>query len=187
MDAPLAQTTRFGISPFYGYRFGGQLQDPNTENKYSIKDSPSFGVVLDYAPPGYFARFEALWSHQDSSIDFEGSNGLGSVDLTVDVIQAGAVAEFGWDRFRPYLSAHVGATHYAYDAGGSDTKFSFGFGAGVKAYLTRNLYLRADLRGYCTIAEAEGGFIFVDGVTVATFSGSTLWQGEASVGLGITF
>jgi len=39
---PLTQTTRFGISPFYGYRFGGEIQDPNTDTKYSFKDGPAY-------------------------------------------------------------------------------------------------------------------------------------------------
>src|SRR6185369_14946867 len=37
---PLTQTTRFGISPFYGYRFGGEIQDSNTATKYAFKDGP---------------------------------------------------------------------------------------------------------------------------------------------------
>ena len=184
---PLTQTTRFGVSPFYGYRFGGEVEDLNTGADYSFKDGPAYGLCLDYAPPDYFGRYELLWSHQDSSIDFQGNNGLGEVDLTIDVIQVGGVAEFGSERFREYVSAHIGATHYSSDGYGSDTWFSFGIGAGVKAYLTKNLYLRADLRGFCTVVEAEGGFIYYNGITVARFSGSTLWQGQVSVGLGFTF
>lgn len=184
---PITQTTQFGISPFYGYRFGGEVQDANTSEKYSFEDSSSFGVVLDYAPLNYFGRFELLWSHQDSSVDFQGNNGLGNVDLTIDVIQVGGIVEYGSDRLRPYVSAHLGATHYSSDGYGDETKFSFGIGAGVKAFLTKNLYLRADVRGYCTVVEAEGGFIYANGITIATFTGSTLWQGEASVGIGITF
>jgi hypothetical protein len=49
------------------------------------------------------------------------------------------------------------------------------------------MYLRADLRGFCTVVEAEGGFMYANGITVASFSGSTLWQGQATIGLGVTF
>jgi hypothetical protein len=184
---PLTQTTRYGISPFYGYRWGGEIQDANTGSKYSFKDAPAYGLILDYAPMGYFGRFELLWSRQDSSVDFQGNNGLGNVDITIDVIQVGGLAEYGSEPLRGYVSAHVGATHFSSDGYGDDTKFSFDIGAGVKAFLTKNIYLRADLRGIWTVTEGEGGFMFANGVTVAYFSGSTLWQGQVSAGVGVTF
>lgn len=184
---PMAQTTQFAITPFYGYRFGGEVKDSTTGTEYSFDDGPAFGLCLSYAPPDYLGRFELLWSHQDSGINFQGNNGLGDVDLMIDVIQIGGVSEFGTERFREYVSAHLGATHYTSDGLGDDTRFSFGIGVGVKAFLTKNLYLCADLRGFCTVVDAEGGFIYFNGVTVASFSGDTIWQGQVSVGLGITF
>jgi hypothetical protein len=184
---PLTQTTRFGISPFYGYRWGGEIQDASTGSEYSFKDAPAYGLILDYAPMDYYGRFELLWSRQDSSVDFHGNNGLGKVDITIDVIQVGSMAEYGSERLRGYASAHVGATHFSSDGYGDDTKFSFSIGAGVKAFLTKNIYLRADLCGFWTVTEGEGSFIYANGVTVASFSGSTLWQGQVSAGLGVTF
>ncbi len=184
---PLTQTTRFGISPFYGYRWGGEIQDPNTDTKYSFMDTPAYGLILDYAPMDYLGRFELLWSRQDTSVDFHGDNGLGVVDITIDVVSVGGETEYGSDRLRGYVSAHVGATHFSSDGYGDDTKFSFDIGAGVKAFLTKNIYLRADLRGFCTVTDAQGGFIYANGVTVASFSGSTLWQGQVSAGVGVTF
>ena len=184
---PLVQTTRFGVSPFYGYRWGGEIQDASTGSKYSFKDGPAYGLILDYAPMDYFGRFELVWSRQDSSVDFQGNNGLGNIDITIDVIQLGGEAEYGSERLRGYASAHAGATHYSSDGYGDSTKFSFDIGAGVKAFLTKNIYLRADLRGIGTVTEGEGGFIYANGVTVATFSGSTLWQGQVSAGVGVTF
>jgi len=184
---PLTQTKQFGISPFYGYRFGGEVEDLDTGARYSFEDAPAYGLFLDYAPINYNGRFEFLWSRQDSSVDFSGNNGVGRVDLTIDEFQIGGVAEFGSERFREYVSAHIGATYYSSDGDGDDLRFSFGIGAGVKAFLTKNIYLRADIRGFCTIVEAEGSFIYANGVTVASFTGTTLWQGQASVGIGITF
>jgi hypothetical protein len=184
---PIPQTTRFGISPLYGYRFGGDIQDPNTDAKYSFKDAPAYGVILDYAPMDYYGRFELLWSRQDSSVDFNGNYGLGKVDITIDVIQVGGECEYGLEDLRGYVSAHVGATHFSSDGHGDDTRFSFGIGGGVKAFLTKNLYLRADLRAFGTVTEGRGSFIYANGTTVATFSGTALWQGQVSAGIGVTF
>ena len=184
---PLTQTLQFGISPFFGYRFGGEVENRDTGATYSFEDGPAYGVFLDYAPKDYYGRYELLWSHQDSSLDFHGDNGLGKVDIKIDVIQIGGVLEFGEERLRTYVSAHAGATHFSSGDYGDDTKFSFGIGGGVKAFLTKNIYLRADIRGFCTVTEAEGSFIYANGVTVASFSGTTFWQGQASAGVGITF
>ncbi len=184
---PLEQTQRFGISPFYGYRFGGEVENLTTGKKYDFKDAPAYGLFLDYAPLDSFGRFELLWSRQDTSVDFQGQNGLGNVDLTIDVIQVGGVAEYGSEALRSYVSAHLGATHYSAQDYRDDTKFSFGIGAGVKAYLTKNLYLRADIRGFCTVLESESSFIYINGITVASFSGSSQWQSQVSMGLGLTF
>lgn len=184
---PLTQTQRFGISPFYGYRFGGEVENSNTGATYSFEDSPAYGLFLDYAPKDYYGRYELLWSHQDSSLNFGGANGLGKVDVTIDVVQVGGELEFGKERFREYVSSHVGATHFSSDGYGDNTEFSLGIGGGVKAFLTKNIYLRADIRGFCNVTDGQGGFIYANGVTVAWFSGSTLWQGQASVGIGITF
>jgi hypothetical protein len=184
---PLTQTTRFGISPFYGYRWGGDIQDPNTGSRFDFKDGPAYGLILDYAPMDYFGRFELLWSRQDTSVDFHGDNGLGKVDITIDVVQVGGECEYGTERLRGYVSAHIGATHFSSDGHGDDTEFSFGIGAGVKAFLTKNIYLRADLRGFGTVTQAEGSFMFANGVAVATFSGTALWQGQVSAGVGVTF
>jgi hypothetical protein len=135
----------------------------------------------------YYGRFELLWSRQDSSVDFHGNNGLGNVDITIDVIAVGGECEYGAESLRGYVSAHLGATHFSSDGYGDDTQFCFDIGAGVKVFLTKNIYLRADLRGFGTVTEAQGGFIYANGVTVASFSGTTLWQGQVSAGVGVTF
>ena len=184
---PIPQTTQFGISPFYGYRFGGEIQDASSDEKYSLKAAPAYGVILDYAPTNYYGRYELLWSRQDSSVDFKGNYGLGVVDMTVDVIAIGGELEFGSDRLREYFSAHAGATHFSAEGYGDETKFSLDVGVGVKAFLTKNIYLRGDLRGICVVTDGEGSFVYYNGVTVATFSGDTLWQGQVSAGVGVTF
>ena len=184
---PIRQTTRFGVSPFYGYRFGGEIQDTTTGTDYSLAAAPAYGLILDYAPMDYYGRFEVLWSQQDSSVNFNNNYGLGKVGVLIDVIQVGGELEYGADRLRGYVSAHIGATHFSSDGYGASTKFSFGIGGGVKAFLTKNFYLRGDVRGFCTVTEGEASFIYVNGVTVASFSGSTLWQGQVSAGIGVTF
>lgn len=175
------------IAPFYGYRIGGEIENAITGAKYGFKDAPAYGLTVGLGAAGSDVKLELLWSRQDSSLDLHGEGGLNDVNLTIDEFQIGGIAETGKNRWREYVSAHVGATYFSTDSHGSDTKLSLGLGVGVKYYITKHFLLRADLRGFCTVVESEGGFIYYNGVTVARYSGSTLWQGQASLGAGITF
>ena len=179
---------RLEISPFYGYRFGGEVQNPLTGRTYGFRDSEAYGLFLDLAPrPNSPAKLELLWSRQDSSVNLQGLAGLGRVDLTIDEIQIGGSLERGGQHLREYVSLLAGATYYSTEGYGSETRFSLGLGGGVKYFLTRNLALRADLRGFCTIVDSSGGFISTGGSTVVVFSGSTVWQGQATVGVSLAF
>ena len=87
---------RFEISPFYGYRFGGAVQNPLTGRTYEFRDSEAYGLFLDMAPrPNWPVKFELLWSRQDSSVNLQGLGGLGRVNLTIDEIQIGGSLERG--------------------------------------------------------------------------------------------
>ena len=178
---------RFDISPFYGYRWGGGLETVSGQ-EINFRDGRAYGLALDYSPlhsPDF--KLELLWSRQDSSIDLHGFGGDNRIRLTVDEFQLGAVVEKSSGRFHPYLSALVGASLFAPEAADSEARFSLSIGGGVKFFLLKNLALRADLRGYCTVVDSESAFISVGGVTVATFHGSTLWQGEISGGVTLSF
>jgi hypothetical protein len=176
------------LSPFYGYRFGGEIKIQSTEEHLSLKDAPAYGIAVDFAPRGSDFKLELLWSHQESSVNFNGYGGLGKVDVDVDQFMIGGVAETERGRWRAYVTGMLGATYFSSEGSGSDTRFGLCVGVGAKYFLIKNrLALRADARGYCSIVSSEAGFIYYNGVTVATFSGSTLWQGEVSAGITLGF
>lgn len=178
---------RFDISPFYGYRWGGGIETTSGQ-EISFQDGRAYGLALDYSPlhsPDF--KLELLWSRQDSAIDLHGFRGENSLHMTVDEFQIGAIVEKPSGKFHPYLNALVGASLFGPEGADSETRFSLSIGGGVKYFLLKNLALRADLRGYCTVVESDSAFISVGGVTVAHFHGSTLWQGEISGGVTLSF
>jgi hypothetical protein len=151
----LLRAQRLEITPFYGYRFGGEVEDPYSGEKLAFDAAPAYGLFLDAGPKNSEVRVELLWSRQDSSFNISGDR----VDLTIDQIQIGGVTEFSQNRLREYVSVLAGATHYSTADSGSDTQFSLSFGVGAKYLLLRHVALRADLRGYCTVVDSQGGFI----------------------------
>jgi hypothetical protein len=178
---------RFDISPFYGYRWGGGIETTSGQ-EISFQDGRAYGLALDYSPlQSTDFKLELLWSRQDSSIDLHGFRGENSLRMTVDEFQIGALVEKPSGKFHPYLSALVGASLFGPEGTDSEARFSLSIAGGVKFFLLKNLALRADLRGYCTVVDSDSAFISVGGVTVAHFHGSTLWQGEISGGVTLSF
>ncbi len=180
------QAQVFEVSPFYGYRFGGSMHTSSGSDT-DLEPAGAYGLALDFAPQATEIKLELFWSRQNSEVDLHGSGGFNHVDVLVDEFQFGGIYEAGQGRLRETVSALVGATVFSPEHGDTDARFSFNFGVGVKYFLLKNLALRADLRGYCTVVESEGAFISIGGRTVAYFSGSSIWQGEISGGITLAF
>jgi hypothetical protein len=176
----------FEVSPFFGYRFGGSFNSSNGEAT-SLQDGRAYGLSLDYTPYPSDIKLELFWSRQNSGLNLEGVGGLNHLNMTVDEFMLGGIYEHGWGRLRETVTVLVGATLFDPDSGESEARFAFGIGVGVKYFLMKNLALRADLRGYCTVVESDSAFISTGGVTVVYFSGSSIWQGEVSGGLTFSF
>ena len=175
----------FEISPFYGYRWGGDFETAGGE-KLGLQAGKAYGLSFDYtASPDL--KFELLWSRQESSVDLHDVGGFNTLGVTVDEFQIGGVLETTYGRLHPYITGLLGATLYGPDDSDSEVRFSISLGGGVKFFLFKNLALRADIRGYCTVVESDSAFISSGGVTLVRFSGSTMWQGEVSGGITLAF
>jgi len=181
-----SQAQVFEVSPFFGYRFGGTAQTIS-EHDTDLQAGCAYGLSLDYAPRGSEMKLELFWSRQDSGVDLDGAGGPGHLDLTVDQIMLGGAYEVGQGRLRETVTVLLGATVFSPESGETDARFGAAIGLGVKYYLLKNLAFRADLRGYCTVVEADTAFISTGGITVARFSGSAIWQGEVAGGLTLSF
>ncbi len=180
-----AQQLSFG--PFYGYRFGGELENTATGESLRIKENPSYGVYLDIDPADSGLRFELLYSVQETEVDLHDLTEPGLRDLDVHVFQVGGLQEL-WDgRFRPYIAGYVGATWFDLHGLDDDLRFSFTIAAGANYYLTKNLGVRLDVRGFGTVVESSGGLICADGGCVVNYRGDVMWQGEASASVFLAF
>lgn len=177
----------FEVSPFFGYRFGGSFENSSGHSS-DLEAGRAYGLALDYAPYDTDQmKLELFWSRQDSGLELAGESGLLHVDMPVDEFMLGGVYENGRGRLRETVSVLVGATLFSPEHADQLARFGLSAGVGVKYYLFRNLALRADFRGYCTVVESDSAFISTGGVTVVYFHGSALWQGEISGGLTFSF
>ncbi len=153
-----------------------------------FKDGRAYGLSLDYAPArDAEVKLEVLWSRQDSGFNLEGAAGVSHVRMSIDEFQVGGVLEISQGRFHEYMTGLMGASLFSPSGFDSDVHFSVSLGGGVKFFLFRNVALRADLRGYCTLVDSDSAFISSGGLTIIHFSGDTLWQGEITGGITIAF
>ena len=175
---------RFEISPFAGYQFGGKLGIQ--AGTLSIKDVMNYGVALDiYIRPG--VQIELSYTRQDTELrlrDIFTGQRSPLFDMAVEYYQIGGLYELRTGRVRPYGLLSVGLTHFNPKPKdrSSEWRFSFGFGGGVKAFVTERIGFRFQGRmlfpyfgqGGGLWCSAPGGcFVSLDGrlVVQADFTG----------------
>jgi opacity protein-like surface antigen len=180
---------QFEITPFAGYRFGGDFQDSSTGFGLDIDDSESYGVVLGFnTSPN--TQVELMYSHQPTKLKPTGLFAPTSLtDLDVDYFHFGGT--YIWDHkrdLRPFIQASVGVTHLDPNRASlsSENRFSFGIGGGVKYFFTKHLGLRLDGRALGTVLNSNSA-IFCSGGCTISVQGSTLWQFEGSLGVIFAF
>lgn len=150
----LAVAQKVELTPFVGYRFGGQIdEDANVHfgsGDFDIDDDTSAGLILGFAVTRGL-QVELIWSHQATRLledrgFFGGDAELFDIDL--DYYHAGVAYQWVLGQVRPFVGASLGATELNPDEPGlaSETRFSIGIGGGVKLMFTRNLGLRFEGR-----------------------------------------
>ena len=174
------------LTPYAAYRFGGEIDDGGEvfrTDDPDIEESEAFGLILDVPLRGGF-MIELLLSHQETEAEiddglFEPSLGLGDVSVTYGHV--GIL--YGWPigHVEPFVVGSLGATLLDPDVPGSDeeTRFSVGFGGGLKLFPTDHGGLRLEARGFWTDLGDDDDF----DDRFDRDDGSSLYQGEVSVGL----
>lgn len=193
--AVAADSPSFEITPFAGYRLGGQFdyEDPVdfSDQSVDLSDDASFGVDLGlYRDSTSF--YELIYSQESTDLDTS-EPALQGVDLKVEYLHFGGTLLFPQDRrFVPYLSMTIGATRLDAQSGGydSETNFSASLGGGFRFPITQQFFVTTGLRGYVTFVDSDTD-IFCTGSgdlnCLLRTSGSTFFQGEASLGFTVAF
>jgi len=193
-----ADSPRFEITPFAGYRTGGSFDygpsvNPTDAQSGSVDvgDDASYGIDLGLYRDEY-SFYEFLYSRQGASLDSKLPE-LDNLDVTIEYYQFGGTAMFPdvSDKVLPYLSLTAGATRFSADKVDSDTKFSMSLGGGLRVPFGKNVAAIVGLRGYLTFVDTNTEFLCVsnggDAGCLLKSSGSTFFQAEAQLGLSMRF
>jgi Outer membrane protein beta-barrel domain len=182
----MAGAVDFEVAPFVGYRFGGNFEDSTTGQSADAKESIAYGLAFDieYSPD---QMIEVYYSRQ--STEFKDTSP--SVDLDIEYYQIGGVAQYTQDNYTPYVVGTIGAARFS--PGGdldSETRFAATLGGGVKWFISKNVALKFEGRGFLSIFDSNTDvFCVSSGGATCRFrvSGSVVWQLEASAGVAIRF
>lgn len=206
--AQTEMTNRFDVSGFYGWRYGGSVEQtvPNSTDRIglSFKAAGSYGGIVDlnvYQTWEGHVLLEFYFSQQDTKIQARINNSpeieLG--DLDVRYYHGGVGYQWNLNnRFSPYALFTLGATQYSsttvqvQDSEPStipgETRFSWGFAGGVKYAITPRFGVRGDLRSFATGTDVADSAWACDVYGCDNFSfEQTLWQGDVTGGLYVSF
>ena len=195
-SAAWADKPTLEITPFVGYRMGGQFDVNNPPAGYSdsvdLQDGGSWGVDVGiYRDAVSF--YEILYSQQSTDLDSHDAS-LKGADVKVEYLQFGGTLLFPdqSDVYVPYLSLTIGATFLQPDGDfDSETKFSGSIGGGFRFPISENVAAILGVRGYLTLLESDTDLFCVSDSTQAgclvRSSGSTFFQAEGQLGLSVRF
>jgi hypothetical protein len=193
VHAQYVEIQAFEVTPFVGTRFGGNVDLETVgpfQTQASLKDAASYGLSAG-------VRFDDLslvefrWTRSTSELAFDTpfrllGDALG--DVRLNQFHANFTREFVIREVKGlhgFLTGSVGATHLA-AADDGFTRFSFGFGAGLKQFLGSKLAIRAEAQWLPIWIEPEvGGWACGSielGGCLVVLSGRVTEQFELSVG-----
>lgn len=151
-DDAAAKYNEFEITPFVGYMFGGEFEDPVDGAELDLDSATNFGVIFNYSVESW-RQYELLYSMQSTELD-----GATPVDMDVQYLQIGGTVSYEEaTRVIPYFGMTVGAASFSPDGPGLDdeTKLAFSVGGGMRVPITDHIGVRFDARAFITLFDTE--------------------------------
>jgi opacity protein-like surface antigen len=182
----------FEVTPFVGYRTGGEFETDTTGEDLDVDESNTFALALNLRIDA-LTQYELFYSRQSAAL--EGGTSLGDVELEIEYYHIGGtlVVDDTQPRFRPYIVGTLGATRFNPEPpeGDDEMRFSFSLGGGLRVPLSERFALRLEARGYLTFVDSDSSIFCASGsfggVCQVRASGDTFLQYEALLGAAFAF
>src|SRR4051812_6066306 len=196
--AQYVQIDSIDVTPFVGVRFGGTFDvqtEQRSQTQITWNDASSYGLSAGVRFDD-FSLIEFRWTRSDSTLRFAAPLqllGPSLEDITLNQFHADFTREFVIHEvkgLRSFLTGSLGVTHLSAAHDGF-TRFSFGFGAGLKQFVGSRFAIRAEAKWLPILIDPEVGAwacgtAAVSGCLVV-LTGSLTQQFELSVGPVVRF
>ncbi|MEA1888418.1 MAG: outer membrane beta-barrel protein [Pseudomonadota bacterium] len=193
LSSSLASATE--ITPFGGYRMGGEFTGPSQGDTYDVSSAAAFGIILGlpFGKPENKTMFELTYSHQSTELktkpEFQTTH---LFDLDIDYFTVGGTYLIGdGTPLQPFISAGIGASYFKPGTSGldSETRLALSIGGGAKWMISKQVGLRFELRGIATSFGLgdEEDTIFCGNNECLTIEKNVFFQTDAMLGLIVKF
>jgi hypothetical protein len=187
---------RFELTPYLGYRIGGEFQQQNGSATYELDEGNSAGLIFNIVAADVNTQWQVLYGEQRTNLKtpltFDPAARLG---LDVEYFQFGGTYLFDddGDDTRPFVALTAGVTHFGPTLAGVDSEsfFSGSIGGGVQLLKTHRVGVRLEARVFATFVNTDGAIFCHSGpqagACAITIHGTALYQFEASAGVVFRF
>lgn len=186
-----AESYEYGyeVTPYAGYRFGGEFEESGGEGTVEVNDDPGFGIILNGRDSSY-TQWEILYSQQSAEADTTAVATLGpATDMDIHYFQLGGTYQWDGRIARPFLSAGIGGTHIDPDVSSldSDTFWAFSIGTGLQFRPGERWGIRIEARAFGTLMDSDSEIFCESGIDGGLCSfvvdGDIFWQLETFAGV----
>lgn len=198
LTATASVAQKIEITPFAGYRFGGDFTYEvdlfGEALDFEVENGESFGAIVDVALYRNNLFLELYFSRQDTALVeesgfFDPDDPLVLfVDLDVEVYHAGVNYQWVAGQVRPFLGGSAGITrfHPLRSTAESEDRFSVGVNGGVKVLFSDHLGVRIEGRAISTFID-DGDDVFCDRYRDQCFRGGDAYFFQSEVLAGLVF
>lgn len=193
ISSPASKAKPLEITPFIGYRFGGDFDTIPTldtpASKIELAEDTSYGVLIAW-PYDMHQQGEFLISHYDTDFSiksFDGSDSeLNNTGIGVTYMHLGGnvpVSDSVW------VSGGLGLSHLSPEASelNSETRFSMNLGLNTKFDISKRISFRVGGRVYGTFFNSNSA-VFCGATACKMTISSKVWvQTELDAGLTFKF
>jgi hypothetical protein len=188
--AASASAAQGAVTLYGGARAGGDFLDVNSnDDKITLASGATVGLSYDWIL-GDGRQAQIFYSYQRSALPGSLADRPGDIGLGVSYLHAGGRVYFdgSYATSGGYLAGGLGITYFTPDLDEltSEIRPSMNLALGYQWMLSRQVALRAEMRGYLTLIDSSGGFFCSGGCTVS-IRGDTLTQFEGVLGLSYGF
>lgn len=148
-QSPAPDTLRFEVTPFVGYRVGGNFRLVDTGQSVKVDDHVSLALAVDFRAADW-TQYELFYGRQSTRLS---ADSLAPTPVKVEYLHiGGTVALDDTQYLKPYLAGGLGVTRLTPDsaAGSDDTRFSISLALGLHVPVSRHFSLRFEGRGFLT-------------------------------------